>query len=106
MSMEKSCIATSIAGTNEALTDNHNGFLVDVHAPEQIARKVIMLAYNPLLRRKLGRNARNTVTTQFDIQLLVRENEKVYLELSGSVPDSVLLTSNVSVALDNPLVTG
>jgi hypothetical protein len=65
-----------------------------------------MLAYNPLLRRKLGRNARNTVTTQFDIQLLVRENEKVYLELSGSVPDSVLLTSNVSVALDNPLVTG
>jgi glycosyltransferase involved in cell wall biosynthesis len=106
MSMEKSCIATSIAGTNEALTDNHNGFLVDVHAPEQIARKVIMLAYNPLLRRKLGRNARNTVTTQFDIQLLVRENEKVYLKLSGSVPDSALLTSDLSVALDNPLVTG
>jgi glycosyltransferase involved in cell wall biosynthesis len=104
MAMEKACIATHIPGTTEAITDYQNGLLVDVHQPEHVARKVIMLAFNPILRKKLGKNARLTVVTQFDIQGLVKENERVYSMLAGYIATSHLVTADLAISPDNPFV--
>jgi glycosyltransferase involved in cell wall biosynthesis len=104
MAMGKSCIATNIPGTTEALINSYNGFLVDPHAPEQIADNILRLANNITLRRKLGINARRTILSHFDVQSLVRENEQAYLKLSGIITDSALLTSDLPVAFDNPFV--
>lgn len=106
MAMEKACIATNIPGTTEALINNHNGILVDVQRPEQIARKIVMLAYNPILRRKLGKNARHTILTRFDIQNLVKENEGTYLSLINHMPAPKLFTPDLAASLNNPLVAG
>lgn len=106
MAMEKTCIATNIPGTNEALLNYHNGILVDVQRPDQIARKVVMLAYNPILRRKLGINARHTIGTHFDIKNLVKENEGAYLSLINHMPAPQLLTPDLAAPFNNPLVAG
>jgi glycosyltransferase involved in cell wall biosynthesis len=106
MAMEKSCIASNIPGTTEALIDHHNGLLVDLHAPEQIAKKVITLANAPALRKKLGKIARYTTLTHFDIQSLVNENEKIYLRLCGVPAGNDSLTPDLSVSLDNPFIAG
>jgi glycosyltransferase involved in cell wall biosynthesis len=102
--MEKSCIATNIPGTTEALIDYHNGLLIDVHSYEQLARKIILLAKNPTLRNKLGKNARFTVLSQFDMKILVKQNEEIYLQLRGV--ESSLSASDLPVPLDNPFITG
>ena len=104
MAMEKACIATHIPGTTEAITDHQNGMLVDVHQPDHVARKVIMLAFNPILRKKLGKNARHTVLTQFGIQELVKANEHVYTMLTEHAVTSHLATADLATSPDNPFV--
>jgi glycosyltransferase EpsD len=106
MAMEKTCIATAIPGTTEALKDEYNGYLVDVHAPDQIASKVILLAKNAALRKQLGKNARHTILTHFDIDTLVKKNEQVYLKLTGIDTACPLLTPDLPVSSDYPLIAG
>ena len=81
MSMEKACIATDIDGTNEAIKDNVNGLCMEPHSYEQLSAKIIMLAEDEVLRKRLGENARKTVKEKFDLKELVRKNELIYEEL-------------------------
>jgi glycosyltransferase involved in cell wall biosynthesis len=104
MAMEKCCIATNIPGTTEAITGYRNGILIDIRKPEQLAREAVMLAYNPMLRKKLGKNARQTVLTRFDIGHLVAENERVYSMLAGNAATPPLLTPDLATSFNNPFV--
>lgn len=85
MAMEKCCIATNIPGTNEAIVHQRNGLLIPLQSPPSLAEKIIELAQDKQLRATLQKNARKTAVAQFDIYTLVRQNEELYLKITGVV---------------------
>jgi glycosyltransferase involved in cell wall biosynthesis len=54
-------IVTQNVGAKDLIVDGHNGFIVPVGSPDQIAEKLRVLYKEPELRARLGKNARKTV---------------------------------------------
>jgi glycosyltransferase involved in cell wall biosynthesis len=65
-------IGTNISALPELIKDGHNGFLVDMHQPPQIADKIIILADDADLYQQCSYNAIQIMTQNFD--------EKTHLE--------------------------
>lgn len=66
MAMGLPVVATRISGIPEVVKHRHNGLLVGAEDPSAIADAVQQLIETPALAAQLGRNARHTVTRDFD----------------------------------------
>lgn len=66
MAMGLPVVATRISGIPEVVKHRHNGLLVGAEDPSAIADAVQQLIETPALAAQLGRNARHTVTHDFD----------------------------------------
>jgi glycosyltransferase involved in cell wall biosynthesis len=66
MAMGLPVVATRISGIPEVVKPGHNGLLVGAEDPSAIADAVQQLIETPALAAQLGRNARHTVTRDFD----------------------------------------
>jgi glycosyltransferase involved in cell wall biosynthesis len=83
MSMGKAIIATNVDGTKEVIEDEKNGLLIELTNLEQnLSEAIIRLAKDPELRKKYSLNAMDTVNSRFNAQVMTREIEKVYLNLT------------------------
>jgi len=71
-------IASDVGGNSELVIDNKTGFLFPLNSKEEFVGKLKMLLNNPVLRRKLGNNARNLVITKFNIQNTIRKYQKLF----------------------------
>lgn len=67
MSLTGAVIATRAGGSEEAVRDGENGFVVDHGDAAALAERIARLADDEALRRRFGERARQTVTTQFDM---------------------------------------
>ena len=67
MSQELPCIASSISGIPEIIDNNQNGVLVAPEQPDLIAKEIIRLGSNPVLRRQMGAQARLDVMSRFSL---------------------------------------
>lgn len=73
------CIATSISGIPELISDRVNGILVTPENPEELVCAIEALIESPALRQQLGDSGRQTVVRKFsfenNIQMLIEKFE-------------------------------
>jgi len=80
MAMGRAVVATDVGGVAEVVEDGTTGLLVPPSSPHQLAEAVINLLRDDKKRESFGWRARNMVA-RFSAQAMVREIEKLYLEL-------------------------
>jgi glycosyltransferase involved in cell wall biosynthesis len=76
------CVATTVGGIPEVVTDGRDGMLVAPGDPAGLAAALVALLADPRRREELGRNAANRAG-QFDLTAAVRRIERVYDEALG-----------------------
>jgi len=74
-------VATRVGGTPEALIDGETGLLVPPGDSGAIATAVARLLDDRELATRLGRAARNLISTRFSVEQMVRSTEDLYMEL-------------------------
>jgi len=65
MAMELPVVSTAVSGIPEAIEDGRNGLLVPTASAQAIADALTRLLADPVLRERLGRAGRRTVTQRF-----------------------------------------
>jgi glycosyltransferase involved in cell wall biosynthesis len=70
-------------GAGEVCIDNETGFLVPPGDRETLARRLLQLAGDPALRRRLGTHGREFVRPRFSIDNMLNELQALYLQLSA-----------------------
>jgi trehalose synthase len=78
-------IGGQAGGIRHQIEDGKNGFLVD--SVEEAAQRIVEVVQNPDLRRRLGEQARKTVSSRFLMTRLLEE----WLDLLGSFEASFVL---------------
>lgn len=81
MAMKKAIIATPVDGSKEAITDGQNGMLIPCKDHKGLANAILRLHQNQEMRKIFGEAARRTVEADFDVRMMVRNNEILYREL-------------------------
>lgn len=76
-------VASDVNGTREAIRDGVNGFVMQPHDIQGMARKVLYLLKHPEEARAMGSNGKGMVQ-EFDIREMLRQQELLYARLSGS----------------------
>jgi sugar transferase (PEP-CTERM/EpsH1 system associated) len=76
-------IATEVGGNREVVVHGETGFLVPPGSPEAIASATLSLIDDPARALAMGRSGRKRVEQIFDLRLMVRRYEALYLELIG-----------------------
>lgn len=75
------CVAYSVDGVSDILRDGVNGFAVEPRDWAQAGRRVAELLKDRRLRARLGAQAAASIGDEFDIDGMVRSQEKLYSEL-------------------------
>ena len=75
-------VATSVDGAPEAVEHGVTGYLVEPGDMEAMARHVVHLLRNPDEAAAMGARGKKRVG-EFDIEKMVRQQEKLYLELTA-----------------------
>jgi glycosyltransferase involved in cell wall biosynthesis len=78
MALSKPVIATRGGGTNEAVIDNQNGYLVDVGDDAQVVEKIEFLMNNRSEISTLGLIGNKMVHEKFDLKIMTRNYINVY----------------------------
>ncbi|MDP2363872.1 MAG: glycosyltransferase [Ignavibacteria bacterium] len=76
---EKPVIGGNVGGIKFQIEDGKNGFLVS--NPKEAAVRIIQLIKNPELSKKMGKEAKKTVTEKFLIPRLLRDYLKLFKQL-------------------------
>ncbi|MBI5574557.1 MAG: glycosyltransferase family 4 protein [Elusimicrobia bacterium] len=71
-------VATYIDGTREIVQEGLTGFVVQPHETEKMAERILRLLNDADLRKKFSEEAKKRVQ-EFDIDLMVSQQEKLYL---------------------------
>ena len=76
--MKKPLIATNIQGCKEVVKDNYNGYLCEPKNSQDLINKMekfILLSKEE--REKLGKNGREKMKKEFDINIIIEKYKKV-----------------------------
>jgi glycosyltransferase involved in cell wall biosynthesis len=65
MSSSKPVVASAVDQVKDVIRDGENGLLFNPNRLDEFVNKVLLLVDNPILRRKLGQNARKTVLEKY-----------------------------------------
>jgi glycosyltransferase involved in cell wall biosynthesis len=79
------CVASNVDGIAEDIRDGENGLLVSPGDPHALALAIGRLLVDAELRRRLGRNGRETFERRFSASTFVADLARAYAEL-GFVP--------------------
>jgi glycosyltransferase involved in cell wall biosynthesis len=74
-------VATAVGGVPELIQDGVHGLLVRPSDPSELAAAIRRLLEDRALASRLGRSARERQRANFDLDVVVRRLESVYLEL-------------------------
>ena len=69
MALGVPCVSTTIAAIPELIQDGLNGFLVPPANPTALCAALLQLAADSDMRARLGRHARDTVNSQYNLRL-------------------------------------
>jgi glycosyltransferase involved in cell wall biosynthesis len=81
MAMEKPVVATDVGGTGEVVRHGQSGLLVPPKNPEALAAAVSDILSQPARAREMGRLGRRIVEQGFSAHSMVRQMERLYLDL-------------------------
>jgi glycosyltransferase involved in cell wall biosynthesis len=83
MAMELPAVSTRLSGIPELIEDGHTGFLVPPGNSRALADALLLLAADPVLRRRMGKAARMQVKAHFDLD---RNNARLVGLFDSSFP--------------------
>jgi glycosyltransferase involved in cell wall biosynthesis len=78
-------VASDVNGSREAIIDGVNGFLMQPHDTEGMARKILYLLHHPAEARAMGQRGMEMVQ-EYDIWKMVRQQEMLYERLNAAGP--------------------
>lgn len=81
MAMGLPVVATSVAGTQEAVIDGETGFLVPIGDSDELAKRLLLLIQNPGLQVNLGINGRQRAVNFFSLENMVDQTKSLYKEM-------------------------
>jgi glycosyltransferase involved in cell wall biosynthesis len=81
MALCKPVIATRGGGTNEAVIENKNGFLIDDSNENQLAEKIGLLINDRDLMYNLGKTGNDMVLEKFDLKIMTNNYINVYKKI-------------------------
>jgi len=84
MACGKPLVATDVGGNNEIIIDGENGFIVPSKDEDALADKMLILAGNEELTKKMGLTAKQTVE-KFSLMKMIHETENLYSRLIEKV---------------------
>ena len=71
-------VSTKAGGTVDIVKNNENGFLVEIGDKKKLASKMIFLAKNAEIRKKMGQKSR-MIAENYDIKKCAQQYENLYL---------------------------
>jgi len=74
-------VANAVDGVKEIVKDGTTGYLVEPRDIGRLAEKTAYLLNNPAAAKEMGKKARAAIDAQYDIRNMVKEQERLYLEL-------------------------
>jgi glycosyltransferase involved in cell wall biosynthesis len=74
-------VATAVGGNSEIVVDGETGRLVPSRDPQSLARALVELGRDALLRNAWGRAGRERVDAHFDVRRMVADYETLYRQL-------------------------
>lgn len=77
-SMSKPIVTTNTVGCREVVDDGKNGFLVPIRDSKSLAEKIETLIVNKQLREEFGKNGREKVAKEFDVNVVAKQYMKYY----------------------------
>ncbi|WP_438448554.1 GT4 family glycosyltransferase PelF [Gorillibacterium sp. sgz5001074] len=80
MMTEKPVVATDVGGISEALGDT--GYIVTPGSSGELADKLVLLLQNPLLRERLGKQARERALRFLTLNKVLEQHMKSYIQLA------------------------
>ena len=83
MAMEKPVVATDVGGTGEVVRHGQSGLLVPPKDPEPLAVAIRDMLAQPSRAREMGRVGRRIVEDGFSAHAMVRQMERLYLDLAA-----------------------
>jgi glycosyltransferase involved in cell wall biosynthesis len=84
LASERPVVTTDVGGISELVGDGECGFVVPPKDPKALAQALLKLIRDENLRRTFGENARRKVYPHLSHTRLVKDMEKIYLELVNS----------------------
>ncbi|NPV26682.1 MAG: glycosyltransferase family 4 protein [Firmicutes bacterium] len=74
----KPVVASNVGGIRELIVDGENGYLVDRHAPAQVADLLFTLVADPSRRMAMGTRGRDRAMTRFTVRRMLEEYASLY----------------------------
>ncbi|MEO6488414.1 MAG: glycosyltransferase [Ferruginibacter sp.] len=81
MALGKPVIATRGGGTNEAVSDNDNGYLIDPNNVDQLLDRITLLMNDKILKKKFGEQGVTIAHKKFEIKNMARQYINTYRQL-------------------------
>jgi len=81
MATECPVVATDVVGVNEVVAPGQTGYLVPLDREEELATRIIKLARDPELRRKMGQAGRKRVQEHFSLSSMAAKFAHLYTQL-------------------------
>ncbi len=78
MAMGKAIIGTQVDGTSEVIQHNTNGLLLPVETLDNTLPQTIIQLTDPILRERLGKAARATISSTYSAATMTRQIEGLY----------------------------
>jgi glycosyltransferase involved in cell wall biosynthesis len=75
--MAKPIITTAVPGCKEIVENGVNGYLVPPRDPESLAHRMLKLAGDPVLQKKMGRAGRERILEFFDERVIIQRTLEV-----------------------------
>jgi glycosyltransferase involved in cell wall biosynthesis len=89
------CVATTVGGSPEVLSEPGTGYLVPPHNPKVAADHILMLLRDPQLALRTGEAGRRMVLARFSAQAMVGDVDKFYRHLMRGEPTLELVTASL-----------
>ena len=77
------CVCFATDGVRDVIRDGDNGYLIKQEDETAMAERILELVRDPEKAKRLGKQAASTIGREFDIDEMVRRQERLYRELNG-----------------------
>lgn len=84
MAEQRPVIATAVGGNPETIRHGETGYLVRVADPADLAERILTLAKDSALRRRVGEAAREAVAQDFTLERMVEQMQDFYTSLAAA----------------------
>ena len=81
-------VTTDSVGCRETVKDGVNGYLIPVKSQKALAEKISLLAADPELRKKMGRESRALAEKRFSLANVISRHFSIYESLLANPSSS------------------